>query len=183
LKKIFAIALLALLLFNVGGYQLLFQYFIYQSDNSITEEINNNRYRATDLVEVKIPVHLNIQDWDGFKPISGQIKVKETCYNYAELKMTKDTLYLMCIPNHDKARLVNAGVTYAKAVNDVLPLSKKGHDQSVKKANILSDYNLLSFKYHYSTYGITVNQNNQPANSALERPFIESPGKPPNFIG
>ena len=81
--------MLALLLFNVGGYQLLFQYFIYQSDHSITENINNNRYRITDLVEVKIPVHLNIQDWGDFKPISGQIKVKETTYDYAELKMTR----------------------------------------------------------------------------------------------
>jgi len=174
--------MLALLLFNVGGYQLLFQYFIYESDNSITQQINNNHYKSSDLVEVKIPVHLNIQDWDGFKPISGQVKVKENCYNYAELKMTRDTLYLMCIPNHDKARLVNANVIYGKAVNDVLPLSKKGHEQSVKKANTLSEYNLLAFNYHYSAFGVTLKQTKQPVTLKLDRPFIASPGKPPNFI-
>jgi hypothetical protein len=182
LKKIFAIAMLALLLFNIWGYQLLFEYFIYQSDNSITEQINNNRYKPTDLVEVKIPVHLNIQDWDDFKPITGRIKVKETCYNYAELKMTRDTLYLMCISNNDKARLIKAGVIYAKAVNDVLPVSKKGHDQSTKKENTLSEYNLLTFNYKYSAYATAIKQSNCVITLSLDNPFIESPVKPPNFI-
>jgi hypothetical protein len=181
LKKIFAIAILVLFLFNLGGYQLLFQYFIYESDVSITQEINNNRYRSADLVEVKIPVHLNIENWNEFKPISGQVKVKENCYNYAELKMTRDTMYLMVIPNHDKAHIINAKNIYAKQINGI-PLNKKAHEQVIKKAS-LSDYNLLAMLNRYYRYGTFVKQINKPVSLTLDEPFIESHGKPPRFIG
>jgi len=138
LKKIFAIAMLVLFLFNLGGYQLLFQYFIYESDVSITQQINNNHYKSSELVEVKIPVHLNnFQSWDEFKPVSGQVKVKDNCYNYAALKMTRDTMFLMVIPNHDKARIIYEKNTYAKQVNDN-PSGKKSRPQLVK--NNISEF-------------------------------------------
>jgi len=175
--------MLMLFLFNLGGYQLLFQYFIYESDVSITQQINNNRYRSSDLVEVKIPVQLNnFQSWDDFKPVSGQLKVKDNCYNYAALKMTRDTLYLMVIPNHDKAHIINAKNTYARQVNGT-PLNKKNHEQTAKKANTLSEYNLLALQDKYSRYGTFLSQINKPVLLNLDRPFVESPVKPPTFIG
>lgn len=173
--------MLVLFLFNIGGYQLLFNYFIYQSDNSIAENINANHYRASDLVEVKIPVHLTIENWDGFKPISGQIKANGTCYNYAEIKMTSDTLFLKCIPNQNKAGLLKANNTFAKEINDV-PQSKKEHNPSVKKSNSLSEYNLQAFLYSYNAQATSLTQNNRSAVLTLARPYIDSPGKPPNFI-
>ncbi|SDT42600.1 hypothetical protein SAMN05216490_3436 [Mucilaginibacter mallensis] len=183
MKKIFAIAMLVLFLFNLGGYQLLFQYFIYESDVSITQQINNNNYKPADLVEVKIPVQLNnFQSWDEFKPVSGQVKVKDNCYNYAALKMTRDTMYLMVIPNHDKAHIINAKNIYAKQINGI-PLNKKSHEQTTKKANTLSEYNLLALQDIYSRYGIFLTQTNKPVSLKFDRPFIESPVKPPNFIG
>ena len=127
-----------LLIFNLGGYQLLFQYFIYQSDNFITEQINNNRYKSTDLVEVKIPVHLIISDWDAFQPIGGQVRFKDKVYNYAELRLTRDTMYLMCIPNHEKARIINAKNAYNKQINDI-PVNKKSNLPLIKK-NISENY-------------------------------------------
>jgi len=147
LKKIFAIAVLVLLLINVGGYQLLFQYFIYQSDNAITEQINYNRYKTTDLVEVKIPVYLNMQNWDDFKPIGGQVTVKGNVYNYAQLRITRDTLYLMCIPNHNKAGLIKANLTYGKQVND-MPVSKKPILPLIKKSISESEFIYAANKFN-----------------------------------
>ena len=131
-------AMLMLLVFNLGGYQLLFQYFIYQSDDFITGQINNNRYKSTDLVEVKIPVHLVISDWDAFQPIGGQVKLKDKVYNYAELRLTRDTMYLMCLPNHEKARIINAKNVYNKQVNDI-PVNKKSNLPLIKK-NLSENY-------------------------------------------
>lgn len=181
MKKIFAIAMLALFLFNMGGYQLLFQYVIYRSDVAISNQINNNKYQSTDLVDIKIPVHLNIQDWADYQPISGQIKDGATCYNYAELKMTKDTLYLKCIQNTDKAKLISAKIIYTKQLNDI-PTNKKAHNVPVKKANTLSDYRLQAFNYHHSRFGKSFVQNIQPVTCKLDRPYISSPGKPPNSM-
>jgi len=116
----------------------LFQYLIYRSDVSIIEKINHNNYKTADLVEVKLPVHLHIQDWNEYEVISGQVKLNGNNYNYAELKLTRDTMYLLCIPNHNKWRLMNAKVVYAKQVNDV-PVNKKPQFPVIKK--YLSDYN------------------------------------------
>ena len=88
MKKFFAIAMLALLLFNLGGYLLLFQYLIYQSDRSIIQKINNNHYKSSDLVEVKIPVHLNIQDWTEFEPISGVVQQRRGSQHSAQQRQS-----------------------------------------------------------------------------------------------
>jgi hypothetical protein len=111
----------------------------------------------------------------------GQVQLKDAYYNYVKLKMTRDTMYFICLPNATKTRLVNANIITAKEVADV-PLSKKGQDPVSKKVNTLSEYNFQAFQYSYSGFGIFVQKNNVPASVILNDPFIESPGKPPNFI-
>ena len=171
--------MLLLLLFNTGGYQLLFQYLLYRADNIVNQQINNNGYKPTDLSLVKIPVHLNVVDWDDFKPISGELKIHDRYYNYAELKITRDTIYLMCLYNNDKPRLLKAGLAYARDVNDI-PQNKKNHDTSGKKPISLSDYNCQFFTYNYTLQSISFKLNTCFAFIHSDNPFIESPGKPPN---
>jgi len=178
LKRFFAIVLLSVHLFYLGGYSLLFQYYIHQSDVQIVKQMFNNK---TKFIEIKLPVHLpTIQDWSEYEEIVGQIQLKDAYYNYVRLKMTRDTMYLICIPNTAKTRLVNANVITATERIDV-PLSKKG-DLSVKKVNALSEYNLQAFQYNYSAFGIFLKHAVKPVSLRLNNPFIESPGKPPNFI-
>jgi len=131
--------MLSLLLFNLGGYMLLFQFLIYRSDTSIIENINNNCYKSSDLVEVKMPVHLNIADWHDYEVIGGQVKFKEHIYNYAELKLTRDTMYLLCLPNRDKTRLAKMNISYAKQITGI-PQNKKSHMPDAKKLFSGNDY-------------------------------------------
>lgn len=173
--------MLVLLLFNIGGYMLLFQYFIYRSDNSITQRINNNRYKSSELVEVKIPVHLNIQDWNEYEPISGQVQLKDNCYNYAELKMTKDTLYLMCIPNHDKTRLINANIIYAKQVSDI-PLNKKSQAPLTKKSINESQYNYQIIQYKALVPKEQTKAGHDYAFADIVKTSVGVPGQPPEAL-
>ncbi len=138
--------MLGLLLFNLGGYALLFQYLIYQSDNSLNNQINHNRYKAGDLVEIKIPAHLTQQDWNEYEVVAGQVKLKDTTYVFAELKLTRDTMFLKCIPNHEKGRLVNAKNGYAMQVSDI-PLNKK-HIPLIKKSIAETEYTYTINKFH-----------------------------------
>lgn len=134
MKKLIAIALLSIHLFNLGGYHLLYQYFIYQSDKVMNEHIARNMYNIHDLVEVKVPVHLSISsDWTEFETITGQIQFREDCYNYVKLKLTRDTIYVMCVPNYEKTRLINANIICAKSIAD-LPAGKHDNLPSLKKS-------------------------------------------------
>ena len=126
---------------------MFFQYMIDRSDSKIINQINNNRYRSSDLVEVKIPVKLpTLQDWNEFEAISGQVQFKNNKYNYAQIRMTRDTLYLLVIPNHERTKLVNANIIYAKQLNDT-PLTKKSHNSLVKKSISETEYNYISVNY------------------------------------
>ena len=128
MKRLIAIALLSIHLFSMGGYSLLFQYYIHQSDVKMVKEIFDNKVDNAKLIEIKIPVNMpTIQDWDEYEVITGQIQLKDAYYNYVRLRMTRDTMYFVCVPNTNKTRLVNANIITAKEINDV-PISKKGHD-------------------------------------------------------
>lgn len=182
LKRFFAILLLSVHLFYIGGYTLLFQYYINKADVQMVKQIYDNKINNAKLIEIKIPVHFpTITDWDDYAVISGQIQLKDAYYNYVRLKMTRDTMYFVCLPNTVKTQLVNANIITAKEISDV-PLNKNTHNPAVKKVNTLSEYNLQTFDYNYSQLEIFLKQSPNHLSFKLVSPFIESPGKPPDFI-
>jgi hypothetical protein len=180
-KRLFAILLLSVHLFYTGGYSLFFQYFITRSENQIVKQIYENKVDATQLVQIKLPVHNpNMQDWPDYEHVQGQIQLKDNYYNYVGVKMTKDTMYLVCIANPVKTRLESASLIVAKNMADV-PLSKKGSDAQLKKAPGGFDYNIPAIRYNFVTYSQTLKGHENPISTKLSHPYIKSPGKPPNF--
>ena len=148
----------------------------------MVKKMYSNKINDAKLIEIKIPVHFpTITDWDDYAEIAGQIQLKDAYYNYVKLKITRDTMYMVCLPNTTKTRLVNANVITAKEISDV-PLNKNSHAPSVKKVNALSEYNLQAFQYNYSAFGISLTESPETASIKIASPFIESPGKPPNFV-
>jgi hypothetical protein len=181
LKKVFTIAMLFVILFNLGGYSLFFQYMIDRSDNKIIDRINNNHYHSSDLVEVKIPVSLpTLQDWTEFETISGQVQFKNNKYNYAQIKMTRDTLYLLIIPNHNRTKLFNANIIYAKQVNDI-PVNKKSHNSLAKKSISENEYNYTILQYNALPSAENIKTSCDYAFSDIIETSILVPGQPPEF--
>jgi len=161
---------------------LVFGYYIHQSDVQMVKQIFDNKIDDTKLVELKIPVNMpTIQDWTDYEEIVGQIQLKDAYYTYVRLKMTRDTMYMICLANTAKTQLVKANVIAAKEISDV-PVNKKGQEPVTKRVNTLSEYNLQSFKYQYAADGSFIKHEPNSRRLRLTNPFIESPGKPPNFI-
>ncbi len=182
MKRFIAILLLNVHLFNLGGYQFVFQYFIHQSEVQIVKEIYENKIDATRLVEIKIPVHLpGIKKWDNYVRDCGQLQLKGVYYNYLRYKMSPDTMSFICIANSVKTRLVSANLVIAKEINDV-PLSKKGHDSSQKKVNTSNEYSFTAVDYQFMAFSTLLKPSTGPISYQLNNPYIESPGKPPNSI-
>ena len=125
--------MLVCLLFSQGGYVLLFQYFMHKTDAVMAEHIDQNLYKTSDLVEIKIPAKLYYgNSSDDYQAISGQVKIKGICYNYVRLKIASDTLYMDIIPNNEKTRLAQSKNALDKQVADV-PVNKKSHNASAKQ--------------------------------------------------
>ncbi|WP_377114565.1 hypothetical protein [Mucilaginibacter litoreus] len=184
MRKLLAILLLSVHLFNAGGYTLIFEYFIHRSEQQIVKEIYENKVDATQLVQIKVPVHNpGMHDWPDYERIQGQIQLKNGFYNYVGVKMTRDTMYLVCVANEVKNKLFNANTIIAKNVSDA-PLSKKGQEAPVKKLNSpVSEYNNPVFKYSFLSFEDQSLKRDNYLSSILSHPYIESPGKPPNTIG
>jgi hypothetical protein len=184
LKKLVAILLLSAHLINIGGYVLVNQYFIHRSDTEIVKQMYDNKGNSAKLQELKVPVNMpTLQDWTEYEHVEGQVQLNNTYYNYVRLKMTRDTLYLICLPNDVKANLVKDNIIMVKNMSDVLPLSKKGPSiPSAKKVNSAgydNVYQLVDCKYAQLPEFVKVFVNSRT--SHLTNPYIESPGKPPNF--
>ena len=137
--------MLIVLMFNIGGYMLLFQYFISQSDRFANEQISKGLYKPDELVEIKIPVNLpHIQNQTDFQGISGQVKLSDNDYNYVALKITRDTMYLMCIPNYEKTRLIGENVITAKNISDS-PLAKRTTCRLLKNQVLIMHITILCY--------------------------------------
>lgn len=182
MKRIFAILLLCVHLFYIGGYAILFQYYINKADKDISELVFANKIENNKFLQIKIPVNNpTTSDQSEYAYVSGQIELKGNYYNYVRLKITRDTLFFVCLPNATKTRLVNATIITTKQIND-MPVNKGSHNPGVKKVNFLSEYNFNLFEYSYTNMAIFINNYHQYSVIKLSNPFIASPGKPPTVV-
>jgi hypothetical protein len=143
LKKTIALILLNIYLLNIGGQLAVHQFLVYKSDKFFNEQISKGLYNVNDLTEVTIPVNLpGMHDWSGFENISGHIQFGNATYNYVKMRMTRNALHLMCIPNYETTRFGDSNVIEAKGVKGV-PVPPKDHVPFGKMA--LQDNLSLSF--------------------------------------
>jgi len=137
-----------------------------------------DKYSLDDLVSVKVPVKMpTIDDWNDYVPIAGQVQFQNNSYNYVKMRMTKDTLYLMCIPNYKKTRLISQNIINARKIADI-PNSKKDH-VPFGKLSTLSDYNCQVVKYLFIIPVATLKTNNPDINSGIIDHTLPSPAPPP----
>jgi hypothetical protein len=173
--------MLAVLMFNMGGYILLFNYFINQTDDFANEQISKGLYKPEELVEIKIPTRMPyIQEQREYLPVSGQIELSGRNYNYVALKLTRDTMYVKCVPNYEKTRLVNENVISAKDVSDT-PLQKKNHAQMEKKSGIDSEYNFTILLFDPRLNGLAVQRSFTYSTPKLTITHLSAPGQPPEL--
>src|SRR6202000_2412865 len=84
-------------------------------------------YNTGDLFEVKLPVKLGqIAEWKDFENITGQIEFENISYNYVKMKLTRNAIYLMCVPNYKTTHVQGQNVICAKDLKSN-PVEPKNH--------------------------------------------------------
>jgi hypothetical protein len=143
LKKAVSILLLFIFLFNVGGYYIVFWALRFQSNEALVARLDNNQYSETETVEIRIPVSLpyaSAQQRD-FERTKGRFEYKGEFYTLVKQKYQSDTLYIVCIKNHQEKELVKTMKEYSKLSNDLPGTSKKAMNVLGK---LLKEYHSLS---------------------------------------
>jgi regulatory protein YycI of two-component signal transduction system YycFG len=120
LKKLTAIFLVIVFLFNLGGYRLWFYFEQNNSDESIEASIDKAEYDEDDLLTIKVPLSLPYQnDTKDFERIEGEINFNGKIYKYVKRKIEKGEFVLLCLPDKNKMKIEEAKEDFFKYSNDL----------------------------------------------------------------
>lgn len=115
MKKLIAIFLVALVLFNALGFYGLFIGLRYKTVYDLTQRLDSNEYSEEETVMLKIPMALPYHiDSEIYERIDGEIEHQGEFYRLVKQKLERDTLYIVCIKDHDSKRITQALSDYIK---------------------------------------------------------------------
>jgi hypothetical protein len=121
LRKLAAILLWGILLFNWVGYRLLTGILEDRANRRLEARLDRDQYEDDQLISIKVPItHLAYYNNSaGFERADGEIEVNGIPYRYVKRRICNDTLEMLCIPNQGEIQLRQSGKNYFNGVNDI----------------------------------------------------------------
>jgi hypothetical protein len=109
LRKVAAILLIALLVFNWYGYRFVTNYLQKKADKQLQARIDVNDYNESQLIEIRVPLNMPYQNNSSeFERHYGEIEISGKIYTYVKRKIEDGTLILKCLPNTEKQNIKTA---------------------------------------------------------------------------
>jgi hypothetical protein len=131
MKKLAAILLLGIFVFNLFGYQLWVLYIENNAKQHLQSLVDNNGYNEDELILIKKPINLpyynNTKD---FSRADGQVEINGVVYKYVKSRIYNDSLQMLCLPNTDVAKIHQAKDDYFKTVVDIQK-NNQGKNKSI----------------------------------------------------
>ena len=184
MKKLAAILLIALFIFNLFGYRILYYFAQQESDINLEKAFDKDQYSEEDLITIKIPISVPYQvERKDFERFDGEIKLNGKIYKYVKRKVCDGNLVLLCLPDHNKMRLETAKNDLFKNSNDLQNTSskKQGNSKPTGK-NLSNEYNQSLTEYRLAYYKILYNFGFSNQLCPLPTAPHSSPGQPPELI-
>ncbi len=125
LKKLAAISLLVILLFNTMGYRFLINRFESKADDRLERAVDNFHYNEADLVEITIPLNMPYYADKGIEYVSGKIEAAGKHYQYVKRKVENNTLHIWCIANTEKNKYSDYKANLAKSSSENNPQDRQ----------------------------------------------------------
>jgi hypothetical protein len=181
MKRAAAILLLFIFLFNWFGYRLLSDYLQHRADTQLESQLDQHQYNEASLIEIRIPLNMPYQNVSSdFERYDGEIEYNGIHYKYVKRKVANGELVLLCLPNENRMRLLNARDAFFKLVNDLQnPSQDKNSTPAHTVQNPITEYWQQQNNWHleacimqqrqYTSYGIMI-----PSS-----PLITTPAQPP----
>ncbi len=186
MKKISAILLIALFLFNLFGYRALFNYEQQQSDIRLEASLDKQDYNDADLVTIKVPLSLPyINNQQNFERVNGGITVNGKILKYVKRKISDGNLVLLCLPDQNKMRIECSKDAFFKYANDLVQNNqskKSGNTKSGVFKNLLSEYNVNSSDCSHSLQRIVHTYNITSQSKFLPSSHCNLPEQPPEIV-
>jgi len=185
-RKLFAILLIALFLFNLFGYRLLFNYEQQQSDKQLETSLDKQDYNEADLLTIKVPLSLPyMNNQENFERVDGEITVDGKILKYVKRKISDGNLILLCLPDHNKMRIESAKEEFFKYANDLVQNNqskKSGHSKAGVFKNLSVEYDTVNYTCTNIYNGIIHSYGLISQLNFLPSPHQSLPEQPPEII-
>jgi hypothetical protein len=164
------------------GYSLLFKYLMYRSDQQLTIKADHNQFNQSDVMLVKIPMHLPYYSNSvNYERCDGEVEVNGVHYNYIQRKIDNDTVYLVCQLNQTKTRLYKEKNAYTKLLNDI-PSGKKSTQSASVKKSFASEYDSGTAQYSVISKSVSPQQKRSTETSFLADGHEMKTYPPPDLV-
>ncbi|MGC3943919.1 MAG: hypothetical protein QM762_05175 [Chryseolinea sp.] len=150
MKKITAILFASLVLLNSLGFYGILVGIQYHSGRALESRLDRNQYDPSETVTLKFPMALPYQtDQISYERVDGKVEYNGEYYRLVKQKLAKDTLYIVCIKDHDGKLIAEALSDYVKTYTDK-PADAK---HTLKAFNFIKDYLPTSTDLQCHTFG------------------------------
>ncbi len=148
-KKLAAIGLLVLLLFNTCGYRMVADWLQTRAEKQLQAVIDDRSFNETNLVELSVVTNLPYtNDWLEWEHVNGTIEINGSHYQYVERKLEKGKMLYRCLPNNEKQQVVAARDAFFQLVNNFNQQSdSKSSSKSIAINNFIGDYDDAVINY------------------------------------
>ena len=185
MKRIAAILLLIILLFNWVGYEFYTAILQDHADKTMVANLDQNNYTDADLISIKVPAtHLSSYvNSKEFQRVDGKIEIEGVQYNYVKRRFSEDSLELLCIPNKTATSIQIAKNEFFKLVNDLQHpgQSKKSDQHSSSFKGFSAEY--FSNSQSFAISNLTLVRQKATDHYLLQIPsvYLTRAGQPPDL--
>ena len=169
-----------MLLLNVMGYYGVFLGLQYKNDRNMIQRLDAEDYAASETMTIKIPIAIPYaSDSKTFQRVDGKFEHQGEFYRLVKQRLAGDTLYVVCIKDHENKRIDEAMSTFVKTFTDK-PVDH--HSNSKIVVNFIKDYIQQSFMLQHLSLGWSLDVVNQSSCSFLKSTFHTSILHPPERV-
>ncbi|MEJ7828524.1 MAG: hypothetical protein WKF91_10020 [Segetibacter sp.] len=185
MKKLVAILLLVVFLFNLVGYRGWFYMAEQQWEAQLRNLLDKEQYNDAELITIRVPLLLPyVTDTREFQRTDGEINMNGKIYHYVKSKIENGDYVLMCLPDHNKQQLKKAKEDFFRDANELLQngsSKKSGSSKSGLFKHLLSEYNCNSLSFNH----VVINNGSRDYNihsvEDMSSPPPLSPFQPPEI--
>lgn len=159
------------------GYYGVFLGLQFKNDRNMIQRLDTEDYSASETVTIKIPISIPYAiDSKTFQRVDGKFEHKGEFYRLVKQRLAEDTLYVVCIKDHENKRIDEAMSTFVKTFTDK-PVDQ--HSNSKVVVSFIKDYIQQSVTLQHLSMGWTLDVVKDSSCSILESTFHTSVLHPP----
>ena len=162
------------------GYYGVFLGLQYKNDKNMIHRLDAEDYSASETVTIKIPITIPYaMDSKSFERVDGKFEHKGEFYRLVKQRLAGDTLYVVCIKDHENKRIDEAMSTFVKTFTDK-PVDQ--HSNAKIVVTFIKDYIQQSFTLQHISMGWTIDVVKDSSCRILESTFHTSILHPPERV-